>query len=203
MESVARIFLLSPATLGGVRGRRILAGRAEAAFMGRLEGGGGVPLGEIYAYISSLYYRGKRVYAARFGRRSDGPAALVITPARGLLPDEGEVDMRDLEAFANTEIDPSNPAFLDPLVSTARTLEAEIRPGTRLVLLGSIASDKYLNPLGSIFGRRLLVPRAFVGRGDMSRGGLLLRAAAAGEELDYVPALETPRRGARPPRLEP
>jgi hypothetical protein len=37
----------------------------------------------------------------------------------------------------------------------------------------------------------------------MSRGGLMLRAAASGEELDYVPVAGAIRRGARPPRLVP
>jgi hypothetical protein len=43
----------------------------------------------------------------------------------------------------------------------------------------------------------------FIGRGDMSRGGLLLRAARAGSELPYPPVQGTPRRGARAPRLPP
>ena len=54
------------------------------------------------------------------------------------------------------------------------------------MLLGSIASPKYVDVLTGIFGARLLFPIAFVGRGDMSRGGLLLRHASDGVELDYV-----------------
>jgi hypothetical protein len=54
-----------------------------------------------------------------------------------------------------------------------------------------------------IFGSRLTFPLAFVGRGDMSRGGLLLRSAAAGAELQYVPVLGTKRHGPRPPKLPP
>jgi hypothetical protein len=71
------------------------------------------------------------------------------------------------------------------------------------VLLGSIASEKYVAVLGSIFGDRLLFPSDFVGRGDMSRGGLLLRAARDGAELAYEPVLGAQRRGKRPPRLTP
>jgi hypothetical protein len=37
----------------------------------------------------------------------------------------------------------------------------------------------------------------------MSRGGLLLRHASDGVELDYVPVLGTSRHGVRPPKLEP
>jgi hypothetical protein len=70
-----------------------------------------------------------------------------------------------------------------------------------VVLLGSVASDKYISVLLSIFGERLLFPEAFVGRGDMSRGGLLLRCVRAGLELDYVPILGARLHGERPPRL--
>ena len=71
------------------------------------------------------------------------------------------------------------------------------------MLLGSIASPKYVDVLLDIFGERLLFPEAFVGRGDMSRGGLLLRCVASGEELTYVPVAGAVRKGARPPRLDP
>jgi len=42
----------------------------------------------------------------------------------------------------------------------------------------------------------------FVGRGDMSRGGLLLRSVRYEVELDYVPVAGAVRHGPRPPRLE-
>ena len=71
------------------------------------------------------------------------------------------------------------------------------------MLLGSIASPKYVDVLLGIFGERLRFPAEFVGRGDMSRGGLLLRQAAEGAELDYVPVSGAVRRGARPPKLPP
>ena len=70
-----------------------------------------------------------------------------------------------------------------------------------IVLLGSIAEAKYIHPLGGIFAERLLFPAEFVGRGDMSRGGLMLRCAAAGTELAYIPAQNATRRGSRPPKL--
>ena len=47
---------------------------------------------------------------------------------------------------------------------------------TQFVLLGSVATDKYVGPLLDVFGDRLYFPATFAGRGDMSRGGLLLRA---------------------------
>jgi hypothetical protein len=71
------------------------------------------------------------------------------------------------------------------------------------VLLGSIASGKYVEVLLPIFGERLLFPPAFVGRGDMSRGGLMLRCAASGDELEYTPVAGAVRQGSRPPKLDP
>lgn len=196
-----RIFLLSPATLAGVRGRRILAGEGEAPFLADLHGGGTVPLGRIHAHISSLYFRGKRAYARRFGWRATGPAALVITPDRGLLPLRARVGLTELRAMAETDIDPGDPRYTAPLLESVRSLGGELGPEGRVILLGSIASGKYLEPLLEVLGPRLLLPRAFVGRGDMSRGGLLLRAVRAGTELDYIPANRAERRGRRPPRL--
>ena len=71
----------------------------------------------------------------------------------------------------------------------------------RFVLLGSVASARYVEPLLAIFGDRLFFPPAFVGRGDMSRGGVLLRCVAEGRELDYAPVAGAERHGPRPPRL--
>ena len=71
------------------------------------------------------------------------------------------------------------------------------------MLLGSIATGKYVDPLLAVLGERLRFPADFVGRGDMSRGGLLLRCARAGTELTYVAVRDAARRGPRPPRLPP
>ena len=73
----------------------------------------------------------------------------------------------------------------------------------QVVLLGSVASGKYVEPLTEVFGERLVFPAEFVGRGDMSRGGLLLRSVADGRELDYVPLEGAARHGPRPARLSP
>ena len=85
--------------------------------------------------------------------------------------------------------------------SAARALAREIGPECDVVLLGSIASPKYVDVLTAIFGERLQFPIDFVGRGDMSRGGLLLRAARDGHELDYAPIAGAVLHGVRPPKL--
>ena len=200
----ARVFVLSPANLGGTRGRRLLDGSSRTPLAARLHSGSPVPLGDVYAFVSSLYYRGKRTYAQAFGRRADGgPASLVITPCRGLMGDHEPVGLADLATFASTDIAPENRAYRSPLVRSAAALDEAMGGGGDVVLLGSIASAKYLEPLAEVFGERLLFPGAFPGRGDMSRGGLLLHAAAAGVELEYVVALSAERSGPRPPRLGP
>jgi hypothetical protein len=80
-------------------------------------------------------------------------------------------------------------------------LAQSLPPHAEVVLLGSIATPKYVDPLLSVLGERLLFPRAFVGRGDMSRGGLCLRAAREGSELDYVAVASSERHGRRAERL--
>jgi hypothetical protein len=111
------------------------------------------------------------------------------------------VTLARLERWARQDIDAGNRRFVEPLVEHAQAIDRSVGQSARIVLLGSIASDKYVRPLTQVFGERLLFPAQFVGRGDMSRGGLLLRAAQAGEELAYTPVSGAPRHGPRPPKL--
>ena len=96
-----------------------------------------------------------------------------------------------------------NARYRQPLEKGARSLLAEIGPDCDVILLGSVASPKYVDVLTAIFGDRLQFPIDFVGRGDMSRGGLLLRKATEGAELPYVSVLGAVLHGARPPKLPP
>ena len=155
---------------------------------------GTLPLGEAFSFMSGLYFRGKVAYAKAFGRRVDpGPSAFIITPTRGLQPPDVLVDRNVIEEFAALDVAHDEPRYRDPLVADAR-----------VVLLGSVATAKYLDVLASTFQSRLYFPSAFIGRGDMSRGGLMLRSASSGEELEYVAlSAATTRRGPRPPKLAP
>ena len=63
--------------------------------------------------------------------------------------------------------------------ATWRELAARVPADGRVVLLGSVATGKYVDLLAAALGARLHYPPTFIGRGDMSRGGLLLRSAAA------------------------
>ena len=199
---MARVFLLSPASSVGERSRGLLAPGAGSELAERLRREG-APIGEVFAFVSSLYFRGKLTYARRFAAPpADGsPGVLVITSDRGLVPPETPIRRTDLRRFARVPIDAGEHRYARPLRADAELLRARLPEAGEVVLLGSIASDKYSDVLLSVFGRRLLFPGDFVGRGDMSRGGLLLRAAQAGVELDYRPLDGAERRGKRAPRL--
>lgn len=195
------VFLLSPAYCGGRRASFLMKPGATSTLAVRLQEGT-LTLGEAFSFMSGLYFRGKVAYATAFGCNRDGPSALVITPTRGLqLPDQ-RIDRAVVAEFAQVNIAHAGAAFTDPLLKDARRLAASIPEDGRVVLLGSIATSKYLEVLLDVLGDRLCFPPAFIGRGDMSRGGLMLRSAESGEELEYVPAAAaTSRRGPRPPKL--
>jgi len=196
-----RIFLLSPADSSGKRAR--LLAQSEADLAQRLRAREGAPIGEVFSFVSSLYFRGKLAYARAFARPPRGSGGIhVITPCDGLVPPETRIGLEDLRRFAGVPIDADEARYRRPFL---RDLEALAAASTEaeVVLLGSIASAKYVDLLTSVLGRRLLFPVAFVGRGDMSRGGLMLRCVAQVEELDYAPVEGATRRGPRPARLRP
>jgi hypothetical protein len=196
-----RVFLLSPANASGPRGRMVMSDRAEFDLAVRLRTQG-APLGDVFAFISGLYFRGKAAYSNAFASPPPGaPGSLVITAGRGLMPPETVIGLNDLLRITGIPIDLAEPRYRNPLVRDAQQLYKTIGPDCDLVLLGSIATAKYLEPLWEIFGSRLLFPSEFIGRGDMSRGGLMLRCARDGKELEYVPAFSALRRGKRPPKL--
>jgi hypothetical protein len=208
-RQAGRVFLLSPANCGGRRATQALAPNARSAMAAALRSPDGAPLGELFSYMSGLYFRGKLTYARRFARppERDNPIVAtgihVITTNAGLRSPDALVTHAAVRAFGTGDIDADNASYRRPLETSACALLREIGLDCDVVLLGSIASPKYVDILTAIFGARLLFPIAFVGRGDMSRGGLLLRHAGDGVELDYVPVLGAVRHGARPPKLVP
>ena len=202
--SAHRIFLLSPASTGGKRAALLLNQRAEFPLAVRLRSADGAALGEVFSFLSGLYFRGKLAYATMFGHPAGGSeGSLVITSSRGLLSPATRIGLDDLREFAGVPIDADEPRYTAPLIADAARVSEMVGPASHVVLLGSIASDKYVGVLGEIFGERLHFPGEFVGRGDMSRGGLMLRSVREGRELDYIPVAGATRRGARPARLLP
>src|SRR5262249_16930359 len=107
--------------------------------------------------------------------------------------------------YGQVGIDPADHRYLRPLLRDARALAAALdgQADAKVVLLGSVASSKYVEPLLEVFGERLVFPATFAGRGDMSRGALLLRSVDDQRELDYVPLGTAARHGMRPARLAP
>jgi hypothetical protein len=191
-----RIFLLSPAHCGGKRAALLLNERATFPLAERLRSSPGATLGEAFSFLSGLYFRGKLTYASRFARPPAGePGALVITTDRGLLPADTLIGARDLVEFGSVDIQSDRPSYRRPLTRDVARIQQ--REDVEFVLLGSIATGKYVDVLTEILGTRLLFPSDFVGRGDMSRGALLLRAVREGSELTYDRVAGAVRRGVR------
>jgi predicted kinase len=196
------VFLLSPASTSGERARLLLNERSAFPLAMRLRSDLGAPLGEVFAFSSSLYFRGKLAYARAFARPpANLCGAFVITPGDGLRDPAEPVTIERLRRYADVPVKGTEPRYVEPLLRDAAALEQLAGPRCRFVLLGSVASTRYVEPLLGVFGDRLLFPPTFVGRGDMSRGGLLLRAADQHRELEYAPISGAVRHGPRPPRL--
>jgi hypothetical protein len=199
---MVRLFLLSPARCDGARAQLLFRDTATFELARRLRRPEGAALGDVFTFLSGLYFRGKLAYARHFARPPAGlPGALVITPGFGLRVPEDPTGLERLRAYAEVPLETSEPRYVEPLLNDARALLAAAPPECELVLIGSVASDKYVAPLLPVFGARLLFPPAFVGRGDMSRGGLMLRCVETGMEMDYAKVAGARRRGARPARL--
>jgi hypothetical protein len=217
LDHAHKVFLLSPASATGRRALQLAAPRASFAAAGRLRSPEGLPIGEAFCFMSALYFRGKLAYARRFasswaepsvlpeqsgcdGERSgeksrvdlrlvpDAGSILIIAPGFGLVSPEWPLTAERLRRLARTPVDPARRVYSAPLRRHARELASRLPAAARIVLLGSIATGKYLDLLLPILGERLLFPRAFAGTGDMRRGAMMLRAAASGEELEYAAA---------------
>jgi hypothetical protein len=199
-----QIFLLSPARCDGRRAKLLLNPAASFELAERLRSDRGAPLGEVFSFLSGLYFRGKLAYATAFGRRSGesrASASYVITTDRGFVSPDTHVRRADLVSFSTVDLSAADERYLGPLRRDATRLASEVDADARIVLLGSIATGKYVDTLTEIFGERLVFPSDFVGRGDMSRGGLLLRCTNDARELSYEPVIGAVRHGKRPAKL--
>jgi hypothetical protein len=199
---LTRIFLLSPAHCGGRRARILVRPEARFELAERLRSPAGVPLGDVFSFLSGLYFRGKLAYAHAFARAPEDVGAVwVITPGAGLQRPDEPIGLDTLLRFAEVAVDEAEPRYLEPLLRDVGRLATGLGPDSEVVLLGSVATRKYVDVLLPVLGERLRFPKEFVGRGDMSRGGLLLRCVSEGRELDYASVAGATRHGPRPPRL--
>ena len=187
MPPAHQVFLLSPANSSGKRAGFLLRKDARSPLAQRLRSPEGATIGEVYTFMSGLYFRGKLAYASAFTNPPDGSVGIqVIVPGLGLRPPDAVIDLDDLRAIARIPVDPSDRRYTRPLRRDATRLAEGLHPSDAAVLLGSIATPKYLQPLKAVLGPRLRFPREFIGRGDMSRGALMLRCAAERRELTYI-----------------
>jgi len=192
-----KLFLLSPANLSGTRAAQLMSPRAQFSAAVQYRSEEGVEIGEAFAFMSSLYFRGKIAYARRFAVPSPiigGDGIFVITSGYGLVPPQWRITEERMKRMRKIDVDVSTRNYVKPLRDhaqlLARALESE--PDAHVVLLGSVATGKYVDVLRPILGDRLRFPALFAGLGDMSRGGLMLRAAREGRELQYT-TLDAPR----------
>jgi hypothetical protein len=198
-----RVFLLSPANMNGIRAALLLGENGHSELACRLQREG-APLGELFSFMSSLYFRAKLAYARAFAvALPDLPGSFVITASAGLVSPDKLVSLERLREMSAINLDPSDARYRGPLERDSRMLLDLAGLGCEIVLLGSIATPKYVEPLVGIFGKQLVFPAEFIGRGDMSRGGLMLRCVQAGIPLTYIPVLNATRHGVRPPKLAP
>lgn len=199
---VHKIFLLSPASVQGLRAQQLTAPDAGFPTARRYRSPEGVPIEEAFTFCSSLYFRGKIAYSRRFAAPPPMPpgapdiGTLVIAPGFGFVLPEWPVTPERMETLRGTPVDLKCRSYTAPMREQAQALREHLPDDTFVVLLGSIATGKYVDLLEPVFGERLLFPTAFVGQGDMRRGALMLRAAREGVELEYS-TLAVPRHGRR------
>jgi hypothetical protein len=190
--SVPRLFLLSPASLNGLRAKQLTSPRAKFDLAVRYRSEEGVPIGDAFTFMSSLYFRGKIAYARRFAVPSPiigGEGIFVITSGYGLVPPDWRLTEERMKRMRKIDIDVSARSYTRPLKDHAELIAEALDMDGRdaeVVLLGSVATGKYVDVLRPILGDRLRFPKHFAGLGDMARGGLMLRAARLGVELEYV-----------------
>src|SRR5947208_4538410 len=88
-----QVFLLSPANCSGKRAGLLLRKDARSALAQRLRSEEGATIGEVFTFMSGLYFRGKLAYASAFAQPPDGCGGVhVIVPGRGLCPPRARVD---------------------------------------------------------------------------------------------------------------
>jgi hypothetical protein len=195
-----RIFLLSPASSSGKRAALLFNDRAEFDIARRVRSKPGATLGEVFSFLSGLYFRGKLAYAREFQnpppRRA--PGIQIITSTDGLYSPGTLVTLEDLERFSTVGIDAEESRYRYPLERDAGKIADRIGPKCQVVLLGSVATGKYIDVLLPIFGERLVFPKEFLGHGDMARGGMLLQRAGSGVELTYMRVSDPSRLGLKP-----
>ncbi len=180
-----RVFVLSPADCNGLRARWVLKKTSRSELAQRLRAGG-APLGEVFSFLSALYFRGKLAYALAFAAPPSGcPGVWLITPTAGLVPHDRVIRLAGLRGYSRGRIHVKNKPYCTALRRSAKKLAAQTGEDCEIVLLGSLATGKYLDILATDFRQaaarsgRIHRPR----RHEPRRLAAALRAGSEGAEL--------------------
>ena len=122
-----KLFLLSPAKVGGIRAGLLLNPRATFA-LARTFHQRGLALADVFSFASALYFRGKIAYARRFADGERGDLIRVITATAGLLDPDTIVTPRALRLFGEIDIHEDDPRYHGPLRRDARLSAWRPRP---------------------------------------------------------------------------
>jgi len=195
-SSRPRVFLISPATAHGPRAASLRRPGADSGLARQLREEG-VPLGDVFSFLSGLYFRGKLEYARAFARlpQAGREGIHIITMTDGLVSPDVRISTGDLERYALCGEGALSAALV--LERTATALAQRLGHAADVVLLGSVSTGKYTDVLAPIFGERLLFPRDVLHIGQLARGALFLRRAQDRHELEYTPVSEIVRAGRR------
>src|SRR5579859_641450 len=158
----SKVFLLSPANMSGLRARQLTSPRAKFDAARLYQSPEGVPIAIAYAFMSALYFRGKIAYALQFAPTSD---IFVIAPGFGLVTPDWRITAERMRVLAKTEVDVRKRNYRKPLERSALELAERLDEDSQVVLLGSVASGKYVDILRPVFGERLVFPAMFAGLG--------------------------------------
>lgn len=186
----SKIFVLSPASLAGTRARQLMSPRSSFELAQQYRSPEGVAIADAFAFMSALYFRGKIAYSRHFAvpsPRIGGDGIFVIAPGFGLVSPNWRITEERMKKLRRTEVDVAKRHYVKPLREHASALAELLEENAQVILLGSVATGKYVDVLLPILGQRLHFPGLFAGLGDMSRGGLLLRAVRENRELEYEP----------------
>jgi hypothetical protein len=156
---MSRIFLLSPAQTSGKRAAMALNRSAQFHLAKQLRSESGVAIGEAFSFFSSLYFRGKLLYARHFGRappRTEG--CYVITSAAGLVSPDFPVTADVLGEYSQVPIDPSEARYREPLLRSAHELRSRLDGNCSLVLLGSIGHRQIRRYSRRMLWRTSIIP---------------------------------------------
>jgi hypothetical protein len=191
-----KVFVISPATAHGPRALSLRRPDSHSTLARQLKEEG-VPLGDVFTFLSGLYFRGKLEYARAFAHPpgDEGGGVYIITMTDGLVSPDARISVQDLERYALCP--EGTAAAMSTLEATARAVLKHIGSEGDVILLGSVGTGKYTNLLAPIFGERLLFPRDVLHIGQLARGALFLNRARERRELEYIPVAEIIRAGRR------